>query len=84
MSNPWGEDGAMNNESNQTKPAVKLEPDLEEIAGTFNVGECRALASLYRRWARQLSVKAKVLEQRAGPKPAVSLKPLAARRLALN
>lgn len=74
----------MKDETNPAKPAVKLEPDLEEIAGTFNVQECRALASLYRRWARQLSVKAKTLETRADPKPVVSLRPLVARRLALN
>lgn len=74
----------MKDEPYPDKPAVKLEPDLEEIAGAFNAGECRALASLYRRWARQLSVKAKVLESRSGPKPSASLRPLAARRLALN
>jgi len=74
----------MNDETNSAKPAVRLEPDLEEIAGTFNEHECRALAALYRRWARQLAVKAKTLETRAGPKPAVSLRPLAARRLVLN
>ena len=83
MSYPRPENAGMKDETNP-KSAVRLEPDLEEIAGTFNAQECRALASLYRRWARQLSVKAKVLETRAGPKPAVSLKPLVARRLALN
>ena len=74
----------MKNEPNPKRPPVKLEPDLEQIAGTFDARQCRALAALYRRWARQLSVKAKVLESRSLPKPSVYLKPLVARRLALN
>ncbi len=73
----------MKNETNPPRQAVRLEPDLEQIAGTFDAGQCRALAALYRRWSRQLSVKAKVLETRAAPRPAGVLRPLAARRLAL-
>ncbi len=84
MSYPRGENGGMKEETNSPQAAVRLEPDLEEIAGTFDARQCRALADLYRRWARQLSVKARVLERRSGPKPAVSLKPLVERRLALN
>ena len=75
---------AMENEINSPRPAVKLEPDLEQIAGSFDARECRALATLYRRWSRQLLVKATTLERRASPKPAGVLRRLAARRLALN
>ena len=84
MSHPTAENGAMKNETNPPRPAVRLEPDLEQIAGTFDARECRAMAKLYRRWARQLWVKAKTLERRADPKPAVALRPLVVRRLALN
>ena len=84
MSYPFGKNGGMKDETNSTRAAVRLEPDLEEIAGTFDARQCRALAALYRRWSRQLSVKAKVLESRSGPKPSVSLRPLVERRLALK
>jgi hypothetical protein len=54
-------------------PIVKLEPMLQKKAASLNVYQCRELARLYERWARQLRVKALVLEAHAGPRPVKSL-----------
>ena len=53
----------------KTGKRVRLEPALEALAGEFSAGECRALARTCYRWAKQLWVKARVLEADAAPRP---------------
>ncbi len=59
--------------ANSPKPVI-LEPNLEARASDYDPLQCRALAALYRRWAHQLSIKARILEirrHRATPPPAI-------------
>lgn len=63
---------------------IRLEPALEERTALMNAAQCRALARVYARWARQLRVKAKILELDRQPVRRPPLRPLPARRLALN
>lgn len=48
---------------------VRLEPDLELRAAAWDAAECRLWAAKYRRWARQLTVKATILELHVLPQP---------------
>jgi hypothetical protein len=48
---------------------VKLEPKLQEIAGTMKPGERRKLAKIYLRWVHELEFSADVLERHARSKP---------------
>lgn len=69
----------------KTTKLVVLEPVLEQIAGDFSAAQCVRLAKVYRRWARQLSVKAKVLRAHSvSSKPRPEVRPLHPRRLVLN
>jgi len=69
-----------------SKPVVRirLEPELEAIAADFNAHQCRIVARLYARWARQLRVKAQILEQDSQPVPPPPLRPLSPSKLPLN
>ena len=40
---------------------VRMEPELEEVAGHLNPGDRMLLAGKFARWARQLRVSARVL-----------------------
>lgn len=66
------------------KLKIQLEPELELQAATLDAHQRRALARLYRRWARQLEVSAKMLELHAKPSPKRPLHPLPRRRLQWN
>jgi hypothetical protein len=48
---------------------VKLEPDLDAIAGMLKPKERRALAKVYLRWSHELEVSANVIEHHALSKP---------------
>jgi hypothetical protein len=48
---------------------VKLEPELQAIAGAMKPGERRALAKVYLRWSHELEVSANVIEHHALSKP---------------
>lgn len=63
---------------------VRLEPELEEIAGGLSVWQRRSMARKLRRWARQLEITALILLSDAAPRPRPSLPRLAPRKLSLN
>lgn len=65
------------------RPIVVLEPELELIAATLSPTQRRELARVYRRWARQLFVSARVLEKYQQPS-LPRLKRLSPSKLALN
>ncbi|HYE30969.1 MAG TPA: hypothetical protein VEH27_06065 [Methylomirabilota bacterium] len=56
---------------------VRLEPELEMMTVTYSSEQCRALARLYYRWAKQLYVKASIL----APEPGAVRRGHAAKRL---
>lgn len=64
---------------------VRMEPELESLAGHLNVSDRLFLAQKFSRWTRQLRVSARILQadSRAN-RPRSAPKPLARRRLALN
>ena len=66
------------------KIRVVLEPDLQEQAELLTATQRRSLAKIYRRWARQLEVSAKIMETDEKPPKRDPLKPLPRRRLGLN
>jgi hypothetical protein len=66
------------------KIRVVLEPALQEQAELLTAPQRRALAKIYRRWARQLEVSAKIMETDTKSPTRDPLKPLARRRLKLN
>ena len=66
------------------KPRIILEPRLELQAACLNAHQCRVLAQIYLRWARQLFVKARILEFDSKPKPKPRLVLLPVRRSRLN
>lgn len=68
----------------EIKRRVRLEPDLEEIAGDLNASGRRAMAWKLRRWARQLDVSATIIDLDSAPTRRPSLRPLARRRLLWN
>lgn len=70
--------------TSQSCGRVRLEPELESLAGTFGAAQSEELARLYERWARQLRVKAKILRADAARVRRPSLKRLAAPKLVLN
>lgn len=47
---------------------VRMEPDLEDIAGHLKPHQRRILAAKFARWAHQLQVTAGVIEKRQQPK----------------
>jgi hypothetical protein len=83
MSHPMGQAGVMN-----TEPGcrVKLEPELEAVAGEWSEAKRRALARKLRRWAHQLEVSAAIMEldarRRNGRRPVLRF--VAPRQAALN
>jgi hypothetical protein len=64
-------------------PFVRLEPDLEAIAGDLTPAARLLLARKLTRWARQLRVSAAILRRRA-PTPRPALAPLPARQIRGN
>jgi hypothetical protein len=66
------------------KIRVVLEPDLQEQAELLTASQRRALAKIYRRWARQLEVSAKIMDADEQAPKRDPLKPLPKRRLKLN
>jgi hypothetical protein len=66
------------------KIRVVLEPDLQEQAELLTAPQRRALAKIYRRWARQLEVSAKIMDADDQTPKRDPLKPLPKRRLTLN
>ena len=63
---------------------VRLEPGLEEVAGLMSAPQCRALASVYKRYAHQLEVKAAILDRVHGRRAKPKLPKLGLRRSLLN
>jgi hypothetical protein len=63
---------------------VRLEPELEEIAGELNPWQRRAMARKLRRWVRQLEISALILISASAPPPPPALRRLSMRRLQLN
>ena len=63
MSDRAGKIAGMDTPAN--RPRVTLEPALEEQVALMGPGQRLALARVYARWARQLRVSAKILEQPA-------------------
>jgi hypothetical protein len=51
----------------ERKMKIILEPELEVQAVSLTASQCRALSRVYRRWSRQLYVKAKMLELHQSP-----------------
>lgn len=43
---------------------ITLEPELELLAATWSASRCRSSARVFARWARQLMVKAQILDPR--------------------
>ena len=68
----------------KTPARIRLEPELEAFAADFNAQQCRNVARLYARWARQLRVKARILERDSQPVPPPPLRPLSPQKLPLN
>jgi len=67
------------------KKRVTLEPVLEAEVWHLNAVQRLRLSRVYRRWARQLEVSAKILWLAEQPQPAFqSLRPLPRRRLQMN
>lgn len=64
---------------------VTLEPGLEEEACLLNASQRRAMAKMFRRWARQLEVSAVILDRVYAPPPKqLSLPFVSPRKQALN
>ena len=63
---------------------VRMEPELEELAGHMTPVQRRALARKFRRWSRQLYVSADILQSDELPQPQRSLQPLPVRKLYRN
>ena len=63
---------------------VTLEPDLEEEAALWTPKQRRAAAKLYRRYARQLEVSARIMEKFSEPRPKPFLRFVCAQVLARN
>ena len=68
----------------EPKSKITLEPILEERAVDWSASKCRLMAALYERWARQLRIRAAILDRDASPKPAPHLKILPIRKSRLN
>ena len=81
---PTLDDSLAGMKDNEKKNRVRLEPELEEIAGDLNAWQRRGMARKLRRWARQLEISALILLADAAPKPPPALRPIAPRRLVLN
>lgn len=65
------------------RPNVRLEPDLEALAGDLTPAARLLLARKLTRWARQLRVTAAILRRR-DPAARPALAPLPGRRLRAN
>jgi hypothetical protein len=63
---------------------VKLELELEELAGQLNAHERVMLAKKFARWARQLFVSAQILRRDAQPNPLPTLPKCPPTKAALN
>lgn len=63
---------------------VRLEPQLEEVAGKMTPAERRTLARKHERWAHQLKVSADVIDAHSGPKPKPRLRYLPECKCARN
>jgi hypothetical protein len=67
------------------KTRVTLEPELEQIAALWGPLHRLEMAAKLERWARQLRVSARItLRDRARTSPKPVLRPLPARKAALN
>ncbi len=67
------------------KPLITLEPELQLQTVSYTAAQCRALARIYYRWARQLFVKARILDRVAGDHAAAKrLKPIPAAKQRWN
>ena len=77
------EDGDLNM---KTVKRVTLEPELEELAAEWKPEMRLIVAKKFRRWARQLSVSARILmkQERVGRNAKVSLPRVPWRKLPLN
>jgi len=63
---------------------VKLEAELEALAGGMNAHERVMLARKYFRWARQLFISAQILRRSAPAKAVPALPKCSPRKAALN
>jgi hypothetical protein len=70
--------------SDMGKPKIILEYALEVHAAELNAWQCRDLADVYVRWAHQLRVKAKMMEQCQQPLKRQRLKRLPVSEQRLN
>jgi hypothetical protein len=48
---------------------IRMEPELEELAGDLNPSQRRGMAAKLERWAHELRVTAFALERQAAPRP---------------
>jgi len=69
---------------NAIRKRVQLEPALEAMAGDLGAAQCRRAAAVFQRWARELEVKARILERDALPRPPPRLSWLPLRRARRN
>jgi hypothetical protein len=63
---------------------VKLEPELESIAGDLSVEQRRRMAVKLKRWAHQLEVTAFILERDAVPVRRLSVPRIRLEKATLN
>ena len=84
MSMPTPETSRMTHEKGQSR--VKLEPELEEIAGSWPTAKRFEMARKFARWAQQLKVSAKIMtaDAQGGRHPRPDLRYVAPRKACLN
>ena len=63
---------------------IKMEPELEEMAGNLNPTERRAMAAKLERWAHELRVTSSVMDVQGGPRRRLAVPRLSRRRQFLN
>lgn len=66
------------------KKRVRLEPELEQIAGDLGASQRKDMANKLRRWVKQLEFSSLILELDSAPKPPPVFRPLPRSRLRLN
>lgn len=74
----------MQDQKKELKIRVRLEPELEAIAGELDAHGRKRVAKKFKRWAHQLEVSAVILISDAAPRPRRALRRLSPRRLLLN
>jgi hypothetical protein len=74
----------MQDQNKELKIRVRLEPELEQIAGGLDAVSRKRVARKFKRWAHQLEVSAIILIRDAAPRPRPVLRRLSPRRLRLN